>query len=70
MSLRTLTLADVMVKMNKEMDQKDDLLLCMDSLRRRVGGTFEIIRPKSCRRNRIQMVKQGFIELIIDIMAR
>ena len=70
MSVRTLSLSDVMAKINKNMDSKEDLLLLMDSLRRRAGGTFAILRPKSCKRNRLAMVKQGYIPLIVDIMHK
>jgi hypothetical protein len=70
MSVRTLSLSDVMAKINKNMDSKEDLLSLMDSLRRRAGGTFAILRPKSCKRNRLAMVKQGYIPLIVDIMHK
>lgn len=69
-SLRFSTMHDVVAHINKNMDSKEELTRCIDSLLRRVGGTFEAVRKGSCRQNRRQLVKEGGTTLILDILAR
>ena len=65
-----MSVSEILSKINKNMDSKEDLLPLLDSLGRRTGGAFQWARKKSIRTNVVTCVKMDFIELIIDIMQK